>query len=370
MQKRVLFAVSSLGLGHATRTISIIKSFSKDYNVYIISHGNALSFLKDELSEYDITFYNYRDYPAFGRGFGLLFAVNLFMDCFYSMYIMAIEHRFIKKFVKREKIDLIISDGRYGMSNKNIPSFLLTHQVEYKLSFKVFYFKFGSNLLNRIYFTGFDALLIPDYKNKNSNLASGLSHSVWLKGLKHRYIGILSSYKKLTVKQDIDYLFVISGFLHDQKETFLNQLFEQSKELEGKKVFILGDPTSNYHKFDKENNIETYSVASKELRSDLFSRAKYIISRCGYSTVMDLIEMDKQALLIPTLNQSEQEYLAEYYKQKNYFIIFQDQFNFNIKKLIQKQDKVKPFIAPHKTETSIKIIHEEVNRLMEEKKGE
>ena len=367
MQKRILFAISSLGLGHATRTLSVIKSFLNDYKVYVLSAGKALSMLKDELSEYEVTFYKYQDYPALERGFGILFHYNLIMDSIYAMYIMAKAHIFIKKLIKKEKINVIISDGRYGMSNKKISSFLLTHQVEYKLPYKVFYLKIGSNVLNRIYFSGFDKLLIPDYKDKDYNLTGGLSHSSWLRGLKYRYVGILSSYKKTIVQQDIDYLFIISGFLHEQKETFVSKLFEQGKELEGRKVFILGDPSSNYHKIDKKNNLEIYSVASKELKNELFSRAKYIISRCGYSTIMDLVEMDRQALLIPTLNQSEQEYLAKYYEERDYFSVFHDQFNFDIKKLLKNRNKVKPFIAPHKTETSIKKIHEEVNKMMKKK---
>jgi UDP-N-acetylglucosamine:LPS N-acetylglucosamine transferase len=40
--------------------------------------------------------------------------------------------------------------------------------------------------------------------------------------------------------------------------------------------------------------------------------ATYIISRCGYSTVMDIATVKKKALMIPTPGQTEQEYLAKY----------------------------------------------------------
>ena len=42
-----------------------------------------------------------------------------------------------------------------------------------------------------------------------------------------------------------------------------------------------------------------------------------VISRCGYSTVMDLMTLQKKSILIPTPGQTEQEYLASYLMQKN-----------------------------------------------------
>jgi UDP:flavonoid glycosyltransferase YjiC (YdhE family) len=51
--KKALFAISSLGLGHATRTLSVIKHFAKEYKIDIISYANTLNFLKEELKEYN-----------------------------------------------------------------------------------------------------------------------------------------------------------------------------------------------------------------------------------------------------------------------------------------------------------------------------
>ena len=50
--KKILFAISSLGLGHATRTLPVIKHFANSYEIDIISYGNALNFLKTELKEF------------------------------------------------------------------------------------------------------------------------------------------------------------------------------------------------------------------------------------------------------------------------------------------------------------------------------
>ena len=51
----------------------------------------------------------------------------------------------------------------------------------------------------------------------------------------------------------------------------------------------------------------------------LLNASKQVICRSGYSSVMDLITLGKSAILIPTKNQNEQEYLAQYLNKKGYF---------------------------------------------------
>src|SRR5690606_28033949 len=59
-------------------------------------------------------------------------------------------------------------------------------------------------------------------------------------------------------------------------------------------------------------NVRYFShLNARELRSRM-SEAELVISRSGYSTLMDLAAMGKKALLIPTPGQTEQEYLAAF----------------------------------------------------------
>ena len=46
-------------------------------------------------------------------------------------------------------------------------------------------------------------------------------------------------------------------------------------------------------------------------------KAEYVISRSGYSTIMDIIALGKKSILIPTPGQTEQEYLANYLFKKD-----------------------------------------------------
>ena len=52
---------------------------------------------------------------------------------------------------------------------------------------------------------------------------------------------------------------------------------------------------------------------------DMISGSETIISRSGYSMIMELISMNRSALLIPTPGQTEQEYLAGYLSAKGWF---------------------------------------------------
>jgi predicted glycosyltransferase len=60
-----------------------------------------------------------------------------------------------------------------------------------------------------------------------------------------------------------------------------------------------------------------------------------VVCRSGYSTVMDLIKLQKKALMIPTPGQTEQEYLGKRFKELNWFTI-QDQQDLDLQDGIEK----------------------------------
>ena len=77
--KKALFAVSSLGLGHATRSLAVIRYFIREYDITVISYGNALRFLQEELSEDNVSFIEIEDYPKLERGEGIYKRENIFI---------------------------------------------------------------------------------------------------------------------------------------------------------------------------------------------------------------------------------------------------------------------------------------------------
>ena len=70
--------------------------------------------------------------------------------------------------------------------------------------------------------------------------------------------------------------------------------------------------------------------------------ARIIISRAGYSTIMDLVKLQKSALLVPTPGQTEQEYLAAFLKERSFFYsVGQDELN-----LTEDIQNVKDYVPP------------------------
>ena len=53
--------------------------------------------------------------------------------------------------------------------------------------------------------------------------------------------------------------------------------------------------------------------------SDLISGSDLIITRAGYSTIMELVSLKCSAVLIPTPGQTEQEYIASMLSDKQWF---------------------------------------------------
>jgi len=359
MPYRILFAVSSLGLGHATRTLPIIKSFLQEgWQVSVLSHGNALRFLQDELRETDIDFIDLGDYPNLERGSGLSFFFYLVADIFTTCRLIFQERNFVRK--RENQFDCIISDGRYGICSRKIPSFLVSHQISFILPKGLGLFRFIVDRGNRFFLGRFDKVFIPDFPGDRVNLSGRLSHNTITGHLPHEWVGILSSYTREDTKEEIDYLFIITGYLQDQRQSFTNRLIEQAKNLPGTKVFVLGD-TSTSEVTYLEEEITIYPVATGALRTRLFNEARLIVSRSGYTTVMDLAELEKPGILFATPRQTEQEYLADFLGARGWYVTSRQPEQVDLPALVHQVQRTRPFKPPWKTKRSLEIIHNEIN---------
>ncbi len=319
---RVLYAVCSLGLGHATRSLPLIRALIEEgEELYILSYGSALNLLKKELGNEVKEYIEFPDYPPLERGWGKHdFYLILFKDLIKTASIIFQERLKTREIVKKYRIDRIISDGRYGVFSLSVPSFLISHQLRFMVDFFMELIKIGGELANGIHFLNFRKILVPDYSKYEESLSGDLSHNLrFIPKKKVEYIGILSSYKKMDIPEDIDYLFVISGYIQDKKGSLIMTLREQAKALPGKKVFLLGDPSEERMVYDDVHNITLYTYVSGEKRIELINRARFIISRSGYTTIMDLTELEKRALFIPTPGMSEQMYLGKFHKERGTF---------------------------------------------------
>ena len=221
----------------------------------------------------------------------------------------------LTKMLKSRECDLIISDARYDIYSKKIPSFFISHQIRIMHPLRINMFERGTERFNLFFFKRFRGVLVPDYKE--DDLSGDLSHNlIRIDENKLHYIGVLSDFEKKDMKKDIDYFISISG--PEPQRTILEQkLLTQIDDLKGNIVITLGK-TENMDKFNRKN-VEIYSFIHKEKREELLNRCKLVISRSGYSTILDLAVIGIKALMTPTPGQIEQEYLAEYHNMKRTF---------------------------------------------------
>ncbi len=337
MTYNILFGICSLGTGHVARILPLIKEYLKQgNNIYVLSEKNVIEFLKNDLAQEFPKNKNYflfekeKVYPKFERGKNMLtYKLNLIIDGLKMPHRIKSENKIVEEFVKKYNIDFTIGDGDYSMYSKQVPSFMFIHQIEFMFRGLFYIARKISSYFNLSIFKKYTQVFVYDINGENS-LSGKLAHNWFAKKANVKYIGITSHYKKIAVEKDIDYLVIISGYLAEHKVDFYNKLIKILEKKPGKKIFIMGDYVNDYHKKLK-GNIEVYSSYKGLDKHKIFNRAKMIVSRTGYTTLMDLIEFEKPAVLIPTPHQSEQEYLAQYHKNKGYFNIVDSQ-----KKLSEK----------------------------------
>lgn len=363
---RALFAISSLGLGHATRSLVVVREYLRlGYEVTIVSAGNALSFLRMELEgETGVELREMPDYPPLERGTGWRLYYYLLVDLLQTWRLIRSEHRTVQRIAS--DFDFIFSDGRYGFHSRWTPSFILSHQIAFMPPKGLRETSWLTEHVNVAALCRFDHLFIPDYPGPSANLAGNLAHTPNVHRCHHSYIGVLSSYPHLDLPQDIDYLFVISGYLLEHKGSLVHSLLEQATSLPGQKVFVLGNAQDNADLYEayRRDDLIIHAVASGDLRQQLFNRARCVISRAGYTTVMDLVEHDKCALLIPTPNQTEQEYLAYYLSSLDHFVSRNQDDTSDLAGALDACGKTRLFEPPWRTAKSIRRITENMSDLL------
>ena len=119
--------------------------------------------------------------------------------------------------------------------------------------------------------------------------------------------------------EDLDYLIIVSG--PEPQRTKLEEIImKQVQKLPGEKVVLLGSPQKEDHKkLDEHTTVHSY--VSTEEKVELMNRARFLITRSGYTTMMEMAELDKKhGLFTPTPGQTEQEYLSRYYAKLGWFL--------------------------------------------------
>jgi len=311
----IIYAICSWGLGHATRSLPVIRKLvEENNNVTIISNGRSLDLLKRELGK-NASYVDIPDYPMLLSENARQFMAKSIV--YWPVFIARMESGLqrLTKMLQTKKCDLIVSDGRYDMYSKKIPSFFISHQMRIMNPLRIHMFESGSEIFNMFFFKRFKGVIVPDFKE--NSLSGDLSHNLRrIDENKLNYVGVISDFKKKNVKKDVDFLISISG-PEPQRSMLEKKLLYQASDLKGNVVITLGK-TEEKTKIEHDN-IKTYSFLNKNDRENLLNKSKMVVCRSGYSTIMDLAVIGTKALMIPTPGQIEQEYLAKFLSEKKTF---------------------------------------------------
>jgi len=308
--QKIIVAPLNWGLGHAARSIPIIQELiSQGKKVHIASDGAALELLQKEfpqLPSSTITAYMVR------YNYSSLAMIMLSNSLNVSKAIQR-EHQECRALVKELKADMVISDSRFGFRSESVPSVIITHQLNPLSSNPIL--KYFLEKGNRFFLNNFDECWVPD--DAEHSLSGILSQNSKVK--KVRYLGKLSRFKKdlITDEKKIFDLAVILSGPEPARTKLETQLIKLLSSSDKQICLIRGTKAAPTRTLP--TNWTIHHLANSLKINKILLQSKAIVSRSGYTSIMDYVHLGIGAYLIPTPGQSEQEYLAEYLDGKESF---------------------------------------------------
>lgn len=311
---RILIAPLDWGLGHATRCVPIIKHLlSQNCTVFVGAEGSTAKLLKSEFP--DITILPLKGYQVQYSKNRFFFLLKIITQLPRISKVIRYEKRWVEEAIKTHKINGVISDNRLGFYSNKIPSVYITHQLLIKTGLNVF-----DTIAQKIHYhfiDKFSACWVPDFE-KELTLAGDLSHPKKLPNIPVQYLGALSRFNKLALALEYKLCIIISG-PEPQRSVFEKIILSQLHQLKEKLVMVRGLPNEENELKHSFENLTIYNHFDAEKLNTTIAQSEMVLSRSGYSTIMDLIMLNKNAILVPTPGQPEQEYLAIHLKNNGLF---------------------------------------------------
>ena len=331
---RIIYAVCDQGLGHASRSTPLIQRLLPGNRLLILSAGSALAYLQTRFGQKGrISFLQAPAYPPILRGWGSpLYPLRLALDSATMQAALWREQALTAELARSWRPDLIISDARYGVCHPRVPSYIITHQLRILLPpflRRAQGLALGDNLRR---LARFRRVIVPDHPG--SILSGRLSRvegrlfperlafpghlSALGRGEPepgHPFSGL--SPRAIGIARRPGILCLLGGYLLQHKQAFLDRVRAGLLDLGIPAVIVGGDPAGGPARLLAPHLLEIPHAQGALLR-EMFVRARAILGRSGYSTVMDLAEHPKPAYLVPTPGQFEQVYLARHLERAGY----------------------------------------------------
>jgi len=287
-------------------------------NIFIGSGEEHLSLFRNELPGL-----SYIKFTGFKPGYSHFLPqyLVLLLKTPLLLYHIILEHFRLKRIIREHAIDIVISDNRFGLWNRKVTTAYVTHMPLIPLPKPIRFLEFFGILLHRAVIKKYSLCFIPDLPGE-LNVSGRLSHGIKLPD-NVRYTGILSRFNTTWPSTQenptkFQHNTVILSGPEPQREILKQKLAGLLKEQDPPTVILEGRPDKMREIVRSGNTFYYNHLPSSEMK-EMITGSESIITRSGYTTIMELVSLNCSALLIPTPGQTEQEYLAEYLSEKGWF---------------------------------------------------
>lgn len=301
-------------MGHATRCVPIIYELLKNDNRVIL----GVTSLTAKVLDREFPQLEKIALPEYAISYSKILPIWLKLLFSYPRLRSVIkkENQLLASIVSEKKIDVVVSDNRYGLYHQRTQNIIVCHQINLINPFAGI-----ANRINTKWLKLFNEVWVPDFEDRENSLAGDLSINAF--NLSCKYIGPLSRLKKCDPKIEYDILFLLSG-PEPQHSQLLGKALSYAEKNKGSKIAVVTSLS-----FQEKSNAMVFSNPDPTELSKIISSSKIVVCRSGYSTLMDMYYLGKSDLiLVPTTGQSEQEYLAHYWNTKFKTVILSE-VNFN-----------------------------------------
>jgi hypothetical protein len=237
------------------------------------------------------------------------------------LYHIILEHFRLKRIIRELAVDIVISDNRFGLWSNKITCVYVTHMPLIPFPNLLKFLEPLGVIMHRIIIKKYSLCFVPDLPGE-LNLSGRLSHGIRLPD-NLRYIGILSRFTysdQSIIDNTLEFrhnTVILSG-PEPQREILKQKLVAILQDKEPMTIMLEGKPWKT-ERIERTGNISFYNHLPAWRMKPIIAGAENIITRSGYTTIMELVSLNCTAILIPTPGQTEQEYLAEYLSGMGWF---------------------------------------------------
>jgi UDP-N-acetylglucosamine:LPS N-acetylglucosamine transferase len=331
----VVLSMLNWGFGHLTRCFPIILSLIELKKQLLIVCTPAQQEVLAKSFDGLIFFNAADDAPKYGKTkAATLFKLSL--QAPFQLMKVKRDNKIVARLSQQYDIELIISDNKYGFYHPEIPSVILTHQLNIQTGLGK-WADAVANRINRKLLSRFNEVWVVDGVGLNS-LAGSLSAASDNIQVPVKWIGALNRLQTQAQKGSEKLLIILSGPEPQRtvlEELIVNQLPVNNRHItfiRGTKKEFSAQALQKLSSLQFTNWIDLAGLAEIE---HLLSQTEWVMGRAGYTSLMEWITGGWKSIVIPTPGQAEQEYLACYLMQRGW-VFSVEQNDFNLQNCIKK----------------------------------